>query len=345
MYPSPKNPSYGVFVSNFALSFQDGENHITGSTLIKGRKKGLGKFFSYCWFFIEVFWKSNFGKYDLIYVHYIQHSLLPLKFWWNKGDRKLVLNVHGTDIMGTGKSSELIRKLNRKLILAADLVVIPSLFFFSKVQLLGVKSANIFVSPSGGVDPDNFYPEIGNGLKMKIGYFGRLDPGKGLTTLLDSFKTLSELTDLNLEIIGKGSLFYELKQKVEACNLSQKISFLGVLNQKEAGEKLRDWDALIFPSELQESLGLVGLEAMACGIPVIGTRQGGILTYLENCVNGFTFEPGNSKELTEAIISFYKLDKEARDKMSDEALRTAVHYLKPKVFARLNDQLNTLFNA
>lgn len=345
MYPSPESPSFGVFVSNFAQSFRDGENHIELCSLIKGRKRGIRKAFSYCRFFIDVFWKSNFGNYDLIYVHYIQHSLLPLKFWWKKGNRKLVLNAHGTDIMGRGGSAEFLRKLNKGLVLKADLLVVPSAFFVPKLVQLGVEQQRIFISPSGGIDPAVFYPATRDELAMKIGYLGRLDPGKGLSTLLDSFKVVSGEIKLKLEIIGSGSLSSELLHRAKECYQDGQVSFFGVLGQKEAGEKMREWDLLIFPSELPESLGLVGLEAMACGLPVIGARQGGILTYLDNGENGFTFEPGNTAELTEAIFAFYNLDKAAREKMSDMALQTAEQYMKPKVFSRLNDQLNYIFNA
>ena len=344
MYPNHKSPSYGVFVSNFAQSFQGGGNQIVLKSLIKGRKKGIGKIFKYIWFFMDVFWKSNFGSYELIYVHYMQHSLLPLKFWWKRGTRKLVLNAHGTDIMGSGRIADFLRKFNKATVLQADLVVVPSSFFVPKLRQMDVNKEKIFVSPSGGIDPKNFYVGVRNELNMKIGYLGRLDPGKGLNTLLDSFKNISNELNLELEIIGSGSLSSELRLKTQNYNLNHQVKFLGVLTQKEIGEKLRKWDLLIFPSELQESLGLVGLEAMACGIPVIGSRQGGIITYLENKENGYTFDPGNVNELSSAILKFYSLKKPDRKQMSDMALQTAEQYLKPRVFSRLNDQLNNLFN-
>ncbi|SFT39984.1 Glycosyltransferase involved in cell wall bisynthesis [Algoriphagus locisalis] len=345
MYPSTKSPSYGVFVSNFSESFQDGENQIVLSSLIKGRKKGIGRILSYCWFFLDVFWKSNFMKYDLIYVHYIQHSLLPLRFWWNRANRKLVLNAHGTDIMDTGRAATLLRKLNRRLIQHANLVVVPSSFFVPKLERMGVNPCTIFVSPSGGIDPMNFYHGKGSELRLVIGYLGRLDPGKGLSTLIDSFELVSKELQLKLEIIGTGSLISALQYQVENSNPSPQISFLGVLSQQEIGERLRGWDLLIFPSELPESLGLVGLEAMACGVPVIGSEQGGILTYLENGKNGFTFEAGNTVQLADAIFDFYQLQPAKREHMSYMALQTAEKYMKQKVISRLNEQLNCLFNA
>lgn len=345
MYPNASSPSFGVFVANFAESFKDGDNRITQTSLIKGRQTGILKILAYLRFFADVFWKSNFGHYDLIYVHYIQHSVLPLNFWWNRSNRKLVLNAHGTDIVGQGRPARFFRRVNRKLILNADLIVVPSAFFVSKIEKMGVERSNIFVSPSGGIDPSKFFPPAHKELSLKIGYLGRLDPGKGLEILLESFTALAQQLDLRLEIVGSGSLLSRLQHKVADYSLDDSVSFFGVLKQDEVGSKLREWDLLIFPSELEESLGLVGLEAMACGTPVIGSNQGGILTYLENGKNGFTFESGNFDELTRVILAFYNLDTASRTDMSERALATASEYLKTKVFTRLNNQLNNLFNA
>ena len=66
-------------------------------------------------------------------------------------------------------------------------------------------------------------------------------------------------------------------------------------------------DCFIFPSTLKESLGLVGLEAMACGIPVIASDSHGPTDYIEDRKNGFLFSTGDICSLIDKVDYYYKL--------------------------------------
>lgn len=83
---------------------------------------------------------------------------------------------------------------------------------------------------------------------------------------------------------------------------------------------------MIFPTMLYESLGLVGIEAMACGCPVIGSNIGCLPEYIKDGITGFLFESGNSHELAERITYFYKLTDEQRNTMRIQAVKTAHQY-------------------
>ena len=83
---------------------------------------------------------------------------------------------------------------------------------------------------------------------------------------------------------------------------------------------------MIFPTMLYESLGLVGIEAMACGCPVIGSNIGCLHEYIKDGITGFLFESGNSHELAERITYFYKLTDEQRNTMRIQAVKTAHQY-------------------
>lgn len=346
MYPSPQMPAYGVFVKNFVETMsKEKEVEFVQFSLIKGRKKGVRSVISYLFFFLDIIYKANFKEYDLIYVHFVKHSLLPLNCWFRKGKRKLVLNAHGTDILGQGRVSDLFRKFNRELMIKADLFVVPSEFFKSKVKMLGVKNESLWVSASGGIDPLIFYPLKGKKRNSgKIGYFGRLDDGKGLNVLFEAFKGISKEKEIYLELIGGGSLEESLKKESREGGYSNKIEFKGMLPQAQSADAIRNWDLMIFPSELEESLGLVGIEAMACGVPVIGSEIGGITSYLKNNFNGFTFEPGNADLLKEKVLGYYQLTEVEQKNLSTNALNTSKDYTIEVVSKKLSTKLNTLFN-
>lgn len=88
---------------------------------------------------------------------------------------------------------------------------------------------------------------------------------------------------------------------------------------------------MIFPTMLYESLGLVGLEAMACGCPVIGSNIGCLPEYVKDGITGFLFESGNSHELVDKIINFYELSTSQREKMQLEAIKMAQRYDSDKI--------------
>ncbi|WP_236033034.1 glycosyltransferase family 4 protein [Algoriphagus pacificus] len=343
MYPNSKYPSFGVFVKNFEEAIRKEGVEIVESSLIKGRKAGLARIWAYLVFFVEVIWKSNRGDFDLIYVHYMQHSLIPLNFWKRRKDKKLVLNAHGTDILGTGKLASKIRRFNSKLIKSADLVVVPSEFFVSKIKNLGVSKEKIYISPSGGINDQVFYPILPKKTDSgKIGYFGRLDPGKGLETLLKAFIEIQKSISLKLDIIGGGSLENSLHSFCQENNLLESVQFFGPLSQANSAKIIRNWDLAVFPSQLEESLGLVGIEAMACGVPVIGSRIGGIPTYLRDGINGFLFEQGNHNELVEKIVEYYQLGEDERSIMAENAVKTSQAYRSNKVTNELIEKLKSL---
>jgi glycosyltransferase involved in cell wall biosynthesis len=73
-------------------------------------------------------------------------------------------------------------------------------------------------------------------------------------------------------------------------------------------------------------LGLVGLEAMACGVPIIGSKIGGLRDYLQDGYNGFFFEPGNGTDLASKILQFYYLDRLTKSRFSENAISMVQRY-------------------
>ena len=97
---------------------------------------------------------------------------------------------------------------------------------------------------------------------------------------------------------------------------------------------------MIFPTEREaESLGLVGLEAMAVGVPVIAGNIGGPSSYVRDGENGYLFTPGDYKELVSKVNAYLVLDHGLQKSMSSAAYKTACSYLKCKVNDQLYDKL------
>lgn len=107
--------------------------------------------------------------------------------------------------------------------------------------------------------------------------------------------------------VGYGGQTELLNKKIKEFNLSDCCCYLGPKTHQELNELYNQSDVMIFPTMLYESLGLVGIEAMACGCPVIGSNIGCLPEYIKDGITGFLFESGNSHELAERITYFINL--------------------------------------
>ena len=132
-------------------------------------------------------------------------------------------------------------------------------------------------------------------------WVGRLAPDKGVMTALKSMKHVQGKVSGELHIYGKGDADYtaELKDFVTKHNLPVTFSSAGM---DEMPAIYRKHDALLFTSEWAEPFALTPLEAMASGLPVIGTTTGGSREIFRHHDNALTYTAGNAEELGERII-------------------------------------------
>lgn len=340
MYPSSKYPVFGIFVKNFEQGIIDNGGQVIKS-VIKGRGQGvLHKSIKYFLFFISVYKKIFFGRYDVVYVHYTAHSMLPLVpiRWLVK--KPLIINAHGDDLIPTTKFSRIIQRLTCSSVKSAAMLVTPSLYFKKLAEQIYGHN-NIIISPSGGVDLCHFkslYKVDKNNDDIVLGYVSRIDEGKGWDVFLKALyllKTNYPHVKFQAYIAGHGAQIDNMQAMIARCGLEHKVRYLGRLPQEDLPEVYNLFDLFVFPSVLRESLGLVGLESMASGVPVIGTDAGGISEYVIEGKNGFLFPQGDSVALATKIAAFYDLSAEEKLSLSNNALFTATEFCSRNVAANL----------
>ncbi len=164
-------------------------------------------------------------------------------------------------------------------------------------RLYEVPSHKVEVVPAG-VDLEMFRPldkaearrALGLSEQRVILYVGRVEPLKGLGILVEAVAQLEEREDTRLLVVGgepgedRQPLW--LKSSVEQLGIGHMATFVGAVEQSELPTYYAAADVLVLPS-YYESFGLVALEAMACGRPVIASRVGGPKTFLKNGETGY----------------------------------------------------------
>lgn len=155
---------------------------------------------------------------------------------------------------------------------------------------------------------------------VTFGFIGALAPAKGVELLIRAFTRINAGRKAKLLIAGTGSEPY---QSELMSHQSNHISFLGYTNPDELFSKI---DVLVVPSIWNDTLPGVVFESFAFGVPVIGSRRGGIPEMIQENVSGYLFDPDNQDEL-ERIMSGIIEDKSPLDTMRSNAQVSAAPYL------------------
>lgn len=146
----------------------------------------------------------------------------------------------------------------------------------------------------GAVDKGVFHPAPIAPDPDRLAFVGRLVSEKGIDTFIEAATTLGR--PIALEVVGEGPLLDRLRATSPA-----NVTFHGFLPPAAVRDVLVRSSALVVPSLWEEPLGLVVLEAMACGVPVIGTSVGGIPEMIRSGRNGILIEPDDVPALAGAI--------------------------------------------
>lgn len=173
-----------------------------------------------------------------------------------------------------------------------------------------------------GIDPDLFSPAPAKPWGWRLVYVGRIDPRKGIELALRALVELPE--EATLAVVGAGDEAHlaALHELVRELGIERRVRF-----DRRPRAELRDEyaaaDVLVFPALWEEPWGLVPLEAMAVGTPVVATRRGGSAEYLapgENCV---AFDADGGPPALAAAVHTLAADGALRARLREGGMRTA----------------------
>ena len=162
-----------------------------------------------------------------------------------------------------------------------------------------------------------------------IGYMGRLVPEKGLDTLIEAAEIIQRerpALAFQVMLVGSGPDEPRLRQLVDAAGLRPRFVFTGAVPHTQAGEYMGCFDVFALPSRTtprwKEQFGRVIIEAMACGVPVVGSDSGEIPRLIETTNGGLVFREGDAADLAARLLAL--LEDPTRRRQTGEAGRQSV---------------------
>ena len=158
--------------------------------------------------------------------------------------------------------------------------------------------------------------------RWRLLYVGRLDDRKGVDTAVEAMAGLPE--EARLELIGGWDAAEEarLRRLAHDVGVEARVHFAGQLDRSEVAAAYASADVTVFPVRWEEPWGLVPLESMAKGRPVVATGRGGSAEYLRDGENCLLFAPGDAEALAVAIRRL-ATDPPLRVRLREAGLKTA----------------------
>ncbi len=230
---------------------------------------------------------------------------------------------------------QIVRRMVRDYANRADYIIAPSPAVVEQMPLYGIeKPVEILPTP---VDLDQFgtrpRPPMSNPLRVRLIYVGRVAKEKNLEFLLRAFKQAAAQDDrLELRIVGGGPSLEDLKKYAARLKIAHRVHFTGMVPFAQVVDELHDADLFVF-SSTTETQGLVVLEAMAAGLPLVLVSSDALL-YFVNPGSDCVVTPEKEEAMAAAILSLVR-DPERVRAMGQAARRNAERYSVPSLTQRL----------
>ena len=266
---------------------------------------------------------------DIIHGHYLFPAGAAAVEVGNEHGIKTYVTAHGSDMFEVYKKQPLMRSTIKNVLKRADCVLVVSNALRHEVIATGVTGISQKTKLSwNSVDVGKFCDDENNSFKNEnnlldkpiVMFVGNLIKRKNVESLLEAKKIAN--SEYYLVIVGDGPLFKKLNKKVEEENIRDVI-FTG--SRDDVENIIPSCDVLILPS-FSESFGLVLIEALACGKPVIGSNVGGISEIITNDV-GLLVNPEKVSSIARAIDKVINED-EFRSNLSSNARQRAMNFSK-----------------
>jgi glycosyltransferase involved in cell wall biosynthesis len=296
----------------------------------------------------KILYKPLDCKIDIAHAHYnMPYSDYSALRYVKKNKIPFVVTYHA-DAQDSGGNlirnwAQMIynRSLLKQVLNGADVIIATSNSYIEESKFLGDYRDKIKVIPNG-INLEEFKINLSKeecrdklGLphdKKIILFFGNIVSYKGPHILLKAFsKVKTQFKDLKLVFAGRGKMQEELTKLAAELGIKNDVLFTGYVDEKLKPFYYKSADIFCLPSiTMAEAFGIVNLEAMACGVPVISSKLGGIPDVVTDRETGLLVKPEDEEALTNAILFLLENEDIAR-KMGNNGKKKVEEYSWKKI--------------
>lgn len=284
-------------------------------------------------------------RYDVVHAHYWLSgwvAQLVKRYWSVPFSFMFHTSAHMKNAVSLQHLHETDQRsqIERKLVKLADSIIAGNPSEAADLIWRERADASKICTIPPGVDTDLFHPfdraesrrQLGLAERDKVvAFVGRIDPIKGIDTLLAATQRMQEAVGESLVVLIIGGdldasgeptgALREVAQQIETLGISDSIRLIGAQPQNRLPIIYSAADVVCVPSRY-ESFGLVAVEAMACGVPVVASRAGGLIYTVEDGETGFLAPTGDDQAFAAAMLKILA-DPELRDELGRAASETA----------------------
>jgi len=298
--------------------------------------------------------KFDFNEFDIIHAHTPVPFTADLVAIKNLKEKKPFVLTYHNDISKDSGLGKLISTVynsifGRLLLNHSDIIIATTKSYAIHSRQLRKYLYKVRVVPNG-VDIKRFHPKLDkNKIRKKYNisedgkvvlFVGNLEAYKGCEYLLSAFSIVAkEINEAYLILVGKGSLESRLKEVAMKLDVKNKVFFAGYVRDDELPYYYAACDVFVLPSISEyEGFGIVQLEAMACGKPVIATNIPGVREVDAKELATIHVPPKDKRALTEALLMILR-DEKLATKMGSNGRKLVEEFYSWSKIARIILQL------
>jgi len=301
MYPSAANPAFGVFVSERATAFERLGAMVRVAAVRDARKGGFRTAWKYAALFFNSIASALRFRPDVIEGHYLIPTAPLVAVVALVTRRPFVLYVHGSDV--ALPHSSLLTGMVRWAVGRAAGIQTNSEWTAAIVEERFGRTASV-IPP--GVDLAVFHPPQDDSTRSGVAFAGGLDRHKGVDVLIAALGVLPRTASWTLTVVGDGPERSRLEGVAADLHVGDRITWMGSRSHDDVADVFRHARVVVVPSR-RDALGLVAVEALACGTPVIVTAVGG-LSSIPDSACGSVVPADDPPSLARAIDAWLQND-------------------------------------
>ncbi len=252
------------------------------------------------------------GKFDVVHAFWpIPHGLFGIAAK-QSSRAALVSTFFSAELMWKGTTRRAMAPVVRKVVEASDAVTVISSYTGKRLREYVPDAATVTI-PFGAAAADDRQAALGDtrrprsaGDPFELLFVGRLVERKGVDVLIRAAAILRDDPRLTIRIVGAGPEMASLEKQVSSLGLNDRVLFEGMVSAEAIVGHFARCDALVLPAVVTpsgdtEGLGVVLIEAMGYGKPVIASAAGGIVDIVSDGETGLLVAPGDADALAGAI--------------------------------------------